>query len=177
MSAVTRHLRRAFLPGGVFIAGLVAHYLWSVFFHEQGPVQGQWAMVPAKTSGIQSYIESQGYWLGYSYAFPLAFAASALRRYRELRCCAARTLAIGGLALSGILAAGGCFLLGCCGSPMLVVCTTLFGAEFLPFTKPFVAVLTTASIGGTWWWMNRNQNMPAGQVAIAGSIVCQNGRD
>jgi hypothetical protein len=36
---------------------------------------------------------------------------------------------------------------------MLVVYLSLFGARFLPLAKPSVAILTTISIMGAWWWM------------------------
>jgi hypothetical protein len=39
-----------------------------------------------------------------------------------------KRLAIGGFSLTGFLVATGCFLVGCCGSPMLVVYLNLFGA-------------------------------------------------
>jgi hypothetical protein len=105
------------------------------------------------SSWLNRYLETQGYWLGYSYALSLAFAAAALRRYREERFCSAKTLAFGGVTLSGFLALAGCFLVGCCGSPMLVVYLSLFGAGFLHLAKPLVAVVTTLSIIGAWWWM------------------------
>jgi len=37
----------------------------------------------------------------------------------------------GGVTLLGALMAGGCFLIGCCGSPMLAVYLSLFGAKGL----------------------------------------------
>jgi hypothetical protein len=39
---------------------------------------------------------------------------------------------------------------------MLVVYLNLFGAGFLPLAKPLVAVVTTLSIIGAWWWMKRH---------------------
>ena len=74
---------------------------------------------------------------------------------------AARTLAIGGVTLSGFLAVAGCFLLGCCGSPMLAVYLSLFGASFLPFARPLVAGVTTITIIVGWFWMNRWSPVPA----------------
>ena len=38
---------------------------------------------------------------------------------------------MGGITLSGFLAVAGCYLLGCCGSPMLAVYMSLFGVSFL----------------------------------------------
>jgi len=39
--------------------------------------------------------------------------ATALRRYREERFCSAKTLAFGGVTLSGFLALADCFMVGC----------------------------------------------------------------
>jgi len=68
--------------------------------------------------------------------------------------------ALGGVTLTGFLALAGCFLVACCGSPMLVVYLSLFGADFLPLAKSLVAVVNTLSIIGAWWWMKRRQSSP-----------------
>jgi hypothetical protein len=138
----------------------VAHYVWSGLFSEVDPVQARWATLPGvgASSWLHRYLETQSYWLGYSYALSLAFAAAALRRYREKRYCSAKTLALGGVTLTGFLALAGCFLVGCCGSPMLVIYLSLFGAWFLPLAKPLVAIITTFSIIWAWWWMKRRQS-------------------
>lgn len=81
--------------------------------------------------------------------------------------CAARNLAIGGVTLSGVLAVAGCFLLGCCGSPMLAVYLSLFGAAFLPFAKPLVAGLTAASLVAGWWWMKRRERLVLAERAAS----------
>lgn len=148
-------IRRALLPIGVFIAVFVFHYLYFVTFPEKDPAQKGWVEVPRNTSFIKEYVENQDYWLGYAYGLPLAFAAVAIRSYRQTRCGASRKLAFGGVAFSGLLAAVVCFLIGCCGSPMLVIWLSLFGVAFLPFAKPLVAILTTLSVGVAWWWMKR----------------------
>ncbi len=161
MTGFKQKLRRFLLPLGVFLGVAVAHYVWSGLFPEVDPAQARWASpVGSAASWLHRYLQTQGYWLGYSYALSLAFAAAALRRYREERFCSGKTLAFGGVTLSGFLALAGCFLVGCCGSPMLVVYLSLFGAGFLPLAKPLVAVVTTLSIIGAWWWMNRHQPSP-----------------
>jgi len=159
MTTFKQKLPRFLLPLGVSIGVAVAHYVWSGLFPEVDPAQARWASLhgAGASSWLNRYIETQGYWLGYSYALSLAFAAAALRRYREERFCSAKTLAFGGVTLSGFLALAGCFLVGCCGSPMLVVYLSLFGAGFLPLAKPLVAVVTTISIIGAWWWMTRHK--------------------
>ena len=155
MTEFKQKLRRFLLPLGVFLGVAVAHYVLSGLFPDVDPAQARWASIPgAETSSwLNRYLEAQSYWLGYSYALSLAFATIALRRYRETRYCSKTSLAIGGVTLSGFLALAGCFLVGCCGSPMLLVYLSLFGAWFLPLAKPLVAAVTTLSIIGAWWWM------------------------
>jgi hypothetical protein len=157
MTSFGQKLRRFLLPLAVFLGVAAAHFIWSGLFPEVDPAQSRWASLPGvgSSSWLNHYLETQGYWLGYSYALSLAFVTAALRRYREERFCSAKTLAFGGVTLSGFLALAGCFLVGCCGSPMLVIYLSLFGAWFLPLAKPLVAVVTTLSIIGAWWWMQR----------------------
>ena len=153
-------LQRGVLPLAVFLGVGLLHFLCLTVFPEQAAEQAEWAAVE-ESSALARYVESQSYWLGFSYAVALAFAATALRRHREQQLCGARTLAIGGATFSGFLAVAGCYLLGCCGSPMLAVYVSLFGAHFLPLAKPLVATLTMLSVGGAWWWMNRARSRGA----------------
>lgn len=114
--------RRLLLPMLVFVAVGLIHFVWSGAFPERDATQDRWQTVTdERPSWFNRYWEGQSYWLGYSYALAVAFAAVALRRYQEQRMCAARNLAVGGITLTGFLAVAGCFLIGCCGSPMLGV--------------------------------------------------------
>lgn len=164
MRSLGAHLRRAMLPVAVFCLAVAGHFVWVGFFPEQTPAQDQWATVDAIARGswLRTYIETQSFWLGLSYALPLAFAAAAIRAYREGRRSADRNLAIGGVTLTGVLAAVGCFLVGCCGSPMLAVYASLFGARFLGFAKPIVFLITAASVAAAWWWMRRRSRPSCG---------------
>lgn len=156
-------LRRALLPLAVFIGVFLFHYCWLVAFPERDAEQTQWVTVTtAETPSSRLYIESGSYWLGYTYALCLTFASVALRRYREKRQCSARSAAVGGFTLSGVIAATGCFLAGCCGSPMLAVYLSLFGAAFLPFAKPAIAAFTTLTIIAAWWWMRHAEGRRPG---------------
>jgi hypothetical protein len=157
MTALGQKLRRFLLPIGVFLGVAMVHYVWNGLFPEVEPAQARWASLAGggASSWLQRYIETKSYWLGYSYALSGAFASVALRRYREQPYCSKTSLAIGGVTLSGSLALAGCFLVGCCGSPMLVVYLSLFGAWFLPLAKPLLAGVTTLSIIGAWWWIQR----------------------
>lgn len=155
--------RRWFLPAGVFVAAFAAHVVWIGIFSRWTGTAACEVPAPgaARPAWTAPYLESQSYWLGYSYALSLAFAATAIRRYRAERLCAARNLAIGGVTLSGFLAVAGCFLIGCCGSPMLAVYLGLFGAAFLPVAKPVIAGLTTLSVLVASWWMDRARKKAA----------------
>ena len=170
-------LRRLLLPMLVFVAVGLIHFVWLGMFPEHNVTQDRWQRVATEEnpSWLNRYLETQNYWLGYSYALSLSFAAVAMRRYREQRMCAARNLAIGGMTLSGFLAVAGCFLVGCCGSPMLGVYLSLFGASFLPFAKPLVAGLTTVMIAASYWWMrsrSRTNSQPANPPGCATAPAC-----
>ena len=150
------NLRRLLLPALVFVAVGVAHYVWIGLFPEKNVFQDRWIAISAtRGSWLSEYVEMQSYWLGFSYALSLAFAAVAFRRYREVRLCAVRNLTIGSVTFSGVLPVVGCYLIGCCGSPMLAVYLNLFGAAFVPLAKPLMAGLTLLSVVIGWWWMNR----------------------
>lgn len=163
-------LKRSVLPLTVFGAVLVVDYLWLGLFPEGGNARARWVL-PADmpvSSWWQIYVETQSYFLGFSYALSLAFAGWALRRYREERLCGSRSLAIGGITFSGFLAVAGCYLLGCCGSPMLVVYLNLFGAAFLPFARPLVALITLLSVAAaTWWLIHRSRRQVCCDAARA----------
>lgn len=149
-------IQRALLPLAVFLAVLGAHFVWLGLFPEQNPAQSHWAEVAAiERSWLSEYRDGGGYWLGYSYGISLAFAAVGLRRYREQRLAASRNLALGSVSLSGVLAVVGCYMLGCCGSPMLAVYLSFFGAAFLPWAKPLVALLTTVALLVAWFFSLR----------------------
>jgi hypothetical protein len=172
-------LRRGALPLVVFVGVAIVHFVWVGLFPEENPAQQQWAAIPTTvgTGWWRAYVESQSYWLGYSYALAFSFAVMALRWYREQGSCTSRNAAIGGFTFSGLLAVGGCFLIGCCGSPMLIVYMNLFGAAFLPLAKPLMAGITTVSIVAAWIWMYRKSSMAKNAVNPADSneVACDCG--
>lgn len=141
------------LPIIVFFGVVVLHYFWVGFFPEVDPDQIDWVSVPMNTSWWSRYFESQEYWLGYSYGSSLAFAVVALQRYRKHKSCYTRNFAIGGITVSSFLAVAGCYLIGCCGSPMLIVYLNIFGIAFLPLIKPLIAGITTLMISLAWLWI------------------------
>jgi hypothetical protein len=137
------------IPPLVFVAIFVAHALyvgacaasapsgWTDFGisdHVGGPM------------GLGAYWRAQDYFIGFSYALAAAFATWALCRgifFRQERTVTAGAAA--GVTLLGALMAGGCFLFGCCGSRMLAVYLSLFGAKALGLGKPLMALVTLIS--------------------------------
>jgi hypothetical protein len=159
VSAASHWLRRAMLPTAVFAAVIAAHVVYRGLFPERDPAQDRWAapLASASSTWMDTYVRSEAYWNGISYAIPLAFAAAMYRRYRERRMRSDRTLALGGLTISGVMSVVGCFLVGCCGSPMLAVYLGLFGAAFQPFAKPLSAIISAGSVALAWLWMRRRE--------------------
>lgn len=120
-------------------------------------VAGQWAQTSSGSSApaaFGKYIQSQDYFMSFSYGLSIAFMVYAFSRLREGERSGTAGL-IGGATLTGLLYFGGCFLIGCCGSPMFVVYLNLFGAGFLGFAKPLVLALTIISISIGYFWMER----------------------
>lgn len=163
------HLSRAALPAGIFFLLILLHVAWTLLFPERDPSQSEWAdfASPGFRESLVAYGTSGSFWLGISYAIPGAFAVAAFRRYREERSSGARTLAVGGLTLSGGLGVAGCFLVGCCGSPMLAVYASLFGTRFLALARPLVALISLASVTVGWWWLERRSKRCTSEGAPA----------
>lgn len=105
-------------------------------------------------TGVKAYLSSGDWWLGLSYGLSAAFVTYAFLRLRTGQKSGVAGVA-GGISMIGLLYFAGCFLLGCCGSPMLIVYLGLFGASFLGFTKPVVFAITVVSIGVAYIWMER----------------------
>ncbi len=172
-------LRRVVLPGVTFTVVVALHVLWARRFPEQDPAQSRWATLPeSMDSWFSRYVDAGEFWLAYAYGLSAALAAVALRNLRETRRASRVGLAEGGLAagsltFAGTMTLGGCFLVGCCGSPMLAVWLSVFGAKFLPFAKPFVAAITTVTVVAAWVWMERRRRRcETGQAAC-----CSTGRE
>jgi len=140
--------KKVLLPLGTFTLVFLIHAAYLGW--RTSRISQQWTGVEDQ-SLLSSYFEQQDFWMGLSYALAGAFTVYALLKFSENRkSCVAGI--IGGVTLIGILNVAGCFLLGCCGSPMLAVYLSLFGSTFLGFTKPLVAAITlvTVIIGTIW---------------------------
>jgi tetrahydromethanopterin S-methyltransferase subunit A len=120
----------------------------------------QWIDIVGE-SPFRHYISQHDYLLSLSYALVAAFTLYSLMRARERVKSGAAGVA-GGFTLASLLALGGCWLIGCCGSPLLPVYLSLFGSSFAGFTKPLVFTLTLSSVGFSWWWMNRKSRRDCG---------------
>lgn len=75
-------LLRSVLPLAMCAVVLAIHFVWLGFFPEQDPAQSQWAAVPGPSNStwLARYIETGGYWFGYSYALSIGLAWWWMRR-------------------------------------------------------------------------------------------------
>jgi hypothetical protein len=105
--------------------------------------------------GFADYLQAQDYYLGFSYALGSAFATWAVLKYLAVRQAAMAGGAAGSITLLGVLMGTGCFLTGCCGSPMLGIYIGIFGAKALGVGKPLMALVTVVSVGCSYWYLTR----------------------
>lgn len=137
-----------------FVLVFTVHAFYSINKIER--ISEQWTSVEG-ISPIVSYLQQQEYFLGLSYAMAGAFTVYALFKFLSNRKKGATGI-LGGITLTGVLYFGGCFLLGCCGSPMLAVYLSLFGSSMLGFTKAITLILTTVSIIIGFVWLEWRGN-------------------
>lgn len=144
-------IKRRFYSITAFILAFLSHafyFGWKTLQSADPCVQSADASQPA------AYFAQQEYFLGFSYALAAAFTVYALCKFADDRKRAAAGVA-GGLTLAGGLYAAGCFLLGCCGSPLLAVYLGFLGSSYLAFAKPLVAAVTLLSVIGGYFWLER----------------------
>ncbi|MCS6949388.1 MAG: hypothetical protein NZ520_02880 [bacterium] len=160
-----------FLPIIVFLVVVGAHALyWSCMkgqhiciVDEQGRCIEDRVVYTMSASlsreGFERYVERQEPFLGIAYALAIAFAVYALMQWQRSR-KAAVAGAVLGTGLASALWAGACFLIGCCGSPMLGVWLGLFGAKALGIAKPLIAAVTLLSVGCGYFCLRRRECCP-----------------
>lgn len=144
------------LPLLMFLAVFTGHAFY-IRYQAALPADG-WADVGVgygELWGFESYFTEQDFYLGFSYALGAAFAMWTVGQFIRTRQAAMVTGAVGSVTFVGILMAAGCFLIGCCGSPMLSVYLGLFGAKALGVGKPLIAVVTVISVGWGYWYLSR----------------------
>lgn len=153
----------------IFVSALAAHVAYSsrttqtgerivCIFDAQGNCIEDEVVRTTQTrlsrAGFVGYFKQQDYFLGFAYALAFAFATYALTQLKRNRKRAAAG-AVAGFSLGSLLLAGGCFLVGCCGSPMLAVWLSLFGAKAVGLAKPLIAALTALSVAGGYVCLRR----------------------
>lgn len=156
--------KKLLYPMLAFVVVLSLHVVYSVA--ETARISQEWVQLE-HVSPFWSYISRQDYLLGLSYALASAFTLYAVLQFAGNR-KGSLSGVIGGSALTGLLYFSGCFLLGCCGSPMLIVYLNLFGSSFLGFTKHLTLALTVISVVIGYFWMERR--------AKAASSCCEEKR-
>jgi hypothetical protein len=168
-SPLLRPLTR-WLPSAVFLGVLVTHALY-IRQKVADPAEG-WADVGVGAGawwGFAPYITEQDYLLGISYALVAAFSVWALTQYFKTRQAAMAAGAAGSITMLGILMAAGCFLIGCCGSPMLGVYMGIFGAKVLGVGKPLMALVSLLSVSGGYWYLTRRSKK---ELCLDRSCAC-----
>lgn len=158
-------------PLAAFLAVVALHVVWTVLFPGQDPAQARWAGVDP--TWAQRYFGTGEVFMGLSYGFPASFAVWAFGRWRGQRRGVAGAAAAGGATVAGVFAAAGCFLVGCCGSPMLVVWLNLLGVRFLPFAKPLMAVISACGTLAAWWWLNRRMLLSDDGCTCRDGDICE----
>lgn len=150
---MTDKVKKTIIPLVTFITVFVLHLLY--FKLTEGTC--------GSVSWFQRYVKEQEHFLGISYALSFAFMAFAFLKFKENRKNALKA-AIGGGLLAVILWFL-CFLLGCCGSPMLIVYLNLIGLSNLKVSKLALLVMTIIFIGIGYIWLIKKS-----------SKVCCNGK-
>ena len=149
LAALKQKSRTArFVPPAVFLLVFAVHALY--MRHTVASPPDGWAdtgITDSSAWGFGPYLRAQDYFLGFSYALGAAFAAWAVGQFIRQRRAALAAGAVGSVTLVGVLVAAGCFLIGCCGSPMLGVYMGIFGAKALGAGKPIMAAVTLLSVG------------------------------
>ena len=144
------------LPYVMFVVVFLGHALY--LRHQAAMPADGWADVGVGQSGLWGfdyYIQALDYYMGFSYGLGVAFAVWAFLKYLTIRQAAMAAGAAGSVTLVGILMGAGCFLIGCCGSPMLGIYAGLFGAKALGVGKPLMAIVTLLSVGFGYWYLSR----------------------
>ena len=171
---ITRIAR--WLPLVIFGLVFVFHALYiRRISSEPAPGWANVGIVDNTWLGFGAYVEAGDYFTGFSYALASAFGAWAIMQFFYQRRAAMAAGAVGSVSLMGILMVGGCFLIGCCGSPMLAVYLSIFGAKALGVGKPLMAVVTLLSTGGGYYWLSRrmgNRNPHRGAAACCSGPSC-----
>lgn len=146
---------KSWMPPMVFIVVFALHVIY--IRHIAAMPSAGWAdsLTVDGFLGLGPYFRAQEYYVGFSYALGAAFTMWAVLQFMRSRRADTATGAVGGITLVGLLMAAGCFLLGCCGSPMLAVYAGIFGAKALGASKIIMALVTLLSVSCGYWCLSR----------------------
>ncbi len=147
---------RECLPFMVFALILVGHAAYSTLQNDEcapGSVEMH-PMDGGVAAHLRPYISHQDYMMGLSYALAGGFTVYALLTFIRSRRKGATGI-VGGSVLTAVIYGAGCFLTGCCGSPMLTVYLGVWGASVLGFAKPLILLVTVVSVAVGFFWMRR----------------------
>ncbi len=169
-------------PPTIFVLVFLLHALY--IRHESRLPAPGWAnagIVENGWMGFRPYVEAGDYFTGFSYALAAAFGVWAVAQFLRRRQAAAAAGAIGSVSLVALLMTGGCFLIGCCGSPMLAVYLSIFGARALGAGKPLMALVTLLSTGCGYYYLSprfrksRSHSSSAACCSSSNSCSCSAG--
>lgn len=144
-------IKEIFYPLITFVMIFLFHIIYIIWKFSH--VSNKWIQVE-NVSFWSLYLNQQNYFLSYSYALAAAYTIYMLLIFFQNGKKKVNSI-ITGVTLLGFIYAGGCFLLGCCGSPMLAIYLGLFGSSYIGFTKPFIAIITTISVASGYFWMKK----------------------
>jgi hypothetical protein len=145
----------------IIIGFLLTLFIQFIWISKDLSPKTQWADVKAvsenNVSGYEIYFQDSEYFFGLSYAIAIAFTLFALSRLNIDRKKGAVGI-FGGITFSALLAAFGCFMIGCCGSPMAIVYISMFGSSYLKFAKPLILIITLLSVIYAYKKMTKNKS-------------------
>ena len=159
--------KKIFYIASSFVIVLLIHFAYTVW--QITETAARWKQLN-EIYPLRQYFEQQDIFLGLSYALTAALTAYAIANFLERRKNGIAGT-VGGFTLAGVLYFAGCFLTGCCGSPMLAVYLSLFGSSIIGFTKPLTAGLTTVSVMLGFVWINRNSKA---KECACNDVCCDN---
>jgi hypothetical protein len=140
-----------YIPLAIFFSIFLFHITYLSHSSKYGCFQNQSADL---ISGFKTYISHSDFYLGYSYSLAGSMTAYAVIVKLENRRCGGVGIA-GGISLLTIVYGVGCFFTGCCGSPLLPVYLSFFGAKVLGIAKPFIATISTISVIIGYIWISK----------------------
>ncbi|GAM10806.1 hypothetical protein OR1_03103 [Geobacter sp. OR-1] len=136
------------MPSAIFVTAFAMHLIYLLVFREPG------CGPPPTLSG---YFSNGDVFLGFSYALGAAFSVWSFILFMSCRSKSSAAGAASGTVLTTGLAAAGCFLTGCCGSPMFAVYAGIFGIGTFTIPKWVVALLTASLCGASIWWQKKSR--------------------